>query len=116
MSRRKRRRARWCSKRHSPPCSTSPRATYPWVPVGLLMTDPFLSREEIARVDEPLLIVHGTDDRTVPVEQGRRLFALAHEPKKLAIIDGRRHGDLWEHGLWPIVLGFLRAEGVTGAP
>ena len=51
-------------------------ATYPWVPTSLLMRDPFLSRENILRVDEPLLIVHGTDDRVVPVEMGRKLFAL----------------------------------------
>jgi fermentation-respiration switch protein FrsA (DUF1100 family) len=91
-------------------------ATYPWVPTSLLMRDPFLSRENILRVDEPLLIIHGTDDQVVPVEMGRKLFALAREPKKLAIIDGAAHSDLWDLGLWPIVLGFLRTEGVTGAP
>jgi fermentation-respiration switch protein FrsA (DUF1100 family) len=88
-------------------------ATYPWVPVGWLMRDPFLSRETILRVEEPLLVVQGTNDSVVPVEQGKRLFAVAHEPKKLAIIDGAGHSDLWDHGLWPIVLGFLRMQGVT---
>ena len=77
------------------------------------MRDPFLSRENILRVEEPLLVIHGTADAVVPVEMGRQLFALANEPKKLAIIDGAMHSDLWDHGLWPIVLGFLRAEGVT---
>jgi fermentation-respiration switch protein FrsA (DUF1100 family) len=90
--------------------------TYPWVPVGLLMRDPFLTRDMIVKIDEPLLIVQGTNDDVVPVEQGKRLFALAHEPKKLAIIDGGTHSDLWDHGLWPIVLGFLRLENVTTAP
>lgn len=90
--------------------------TYPWVPVGLLMRDPFLTREMIVKIDEPLLIVQGTNDDVVPVEQGKQLFALAHEPKKLAIIDGGTHSDLWDHGLWPIVLGFLRLERVTTAP
>ena len=91
-------------------------ATYPWVPTKLLMRDPFLSRENILRVDEPVLIVHGTDDKVVPVEMGRSLFALAHEPKELAIVEGATHSDLWDRGLWPIVLGFLRSEGVTNAP
>jgi fermentation-respiration switch protein FrsA (DUF1100 family) len=90
--------------------------TYPWVPVSLLMRDPFLTRDMIVKIDEPLLIVQGTNDDVVPVEQGKRLFALAHEPKKLAIIDGGTHSDLWDHGLWPIVLGFLRLERVTTAP
>lgn len=88
-------------------------ATYPWVPVSLLMRDPFLSRVAIRSVDEPLLVIHGTADTVVPVEMGRALFALAQEPKKLAIIEGGLHSDLWDHGLWPIVLGFLRTEGVT---
>ena len=48
-------------------------ATYPWVPVGLLMRDPFLSREHIKRVEEPVLIVHGTADQVVPVDTAAAL-------------------------------------------
>jgi fermentation-respiration switch protein FrsA (DUF1100 family) len=88
-------------------------ATYPWVPVSLLMRDPFLSREGILSVDEPLLVIHGTADKVVPVEMGRALFMLAREPKKLAIVEGGSHSDLWDRGLWPLVLGFLRTEGLT---
>jgi fermentation-respiration switch protein FrsA (DUF1100 family) len=88
-------------------------ATYPWVPVGLLMRDPFLSREAIRRVEEPLLIVHGTEDMVVPVEHGRRLFALANEPKRLAIFAGAGHANLWERGLWLTVREFLAENGVT---
>jgi hypothetical protein len=91
-------------------------ATYPWVPTKLLMRDPFLSRENILRVEEPLLVVQGTNDAIVPVEQGKRLFEIADEPKKLAVIDGGTHSDLWDRGLWPIVLGFLKTEGVAAAP
>jgi len=89
-------------------------ATYPWAPTSLLMRDPFLTRENILRVEEPVLIVHGTGDTVVPVDMGRQVFALAREPKNLAIIDGAVHNDLWDHGLWPVVLGFLRTEGVSG--
>jgi len=86
---------------------------YPWVPVSLLMRDPFLTREHIKRVEEPILIVHGTEDRVIPVEHGRRLFELAPEPKQLAIVDGAGHDNLWDAGLWPTVLEFLRANGVS---
>jgi uncharacterized protein len=91
-------------------------ATYPWVPVSFLMRDPFLSREHILDVEEPVLIIHGTADQVIPVEQGRRLFEVTHEPKSLAIIEGATHSDLWDRGLWPIVLQFLEAQGVTAAP
>ncbi len=80
---------------------------YPWMPVGLLMEDQFRSRERIRDVSEPLLIVHGTDDEVIPVSHGRKLFALANEPKSLAIIEGAVHNDLWPRGLWERVLHLL---------
>ena len=51
---------------------------------------------------QPLLVVHGTDDQTIPVRYGQRLFEIAREPKQLALIEGAMHGNLWENGLWPI--------------
>jgi uncharacterized protein len=91
-------------------------AAYPWVPVGLLMHDQFLSREHVKRIDEPLLIVHGTADTVIPVDHARRLFDLAGEPKELAIFEGARHDDLWEQGLWRTVLGFLAEHRVVDQP
>jgi fermentation-respiration switch protein FrsA (DUF1100 family) len=88
-------------------------ATYPWVPVRLLMLDQFLSRERIGRVDEPVLIVHGAEDRVVPSEHGRKLFEAANEPKQLVVFDNAGHDDLWEKGLWPAVLGFLQRNGLA---
>jgi len=90
-------------------------ATYPWVPVGLLMRDPFLSREYIQQVDVPVLIIHGTADQVIPVEQGKKLFEFAREPKKLAIIEGGTHSDLWKKGLWKIVLDLLQDQGVVSS-
>ncbi len=71
------------------------------------MEDQFRSRERIGDVSEPLLIVHGTDDEVIPVSHGRKLFALANEPKSLAIIEGAVHNDLWPRGLWERVLHLL---------
>ncbi len=88
-------------------------ATYPWVPVKYLMRDPFLSRDHIGQVHVPLLIIHGSADATVPVEQGKALFKLANEPKELVIVDGAGHGDLWKKGLWPAAVAFLENHGVV---
>lgn len=82
--------------------------TYPWVPTGWLMRDLFLTREHIKRVEEPVLIAHGTADRVIPVAHGRRLFEVAREPKQLAIFEGGAHNDLWDRGLWVTVLNFLQ--------
>ena len=91
-------------------------ATYPWVPVGWLMRDPFLSREHITQVHAPVLIIHGTADAVIPVEEGERLFAVAKEPKELLVVEGATHSDLWERGLWPIVTEFLAKNGVAVQP
>jgi hypothetical protein len=64
---------------------------YPWLPVRLLMKDQFISRDHIGKVKTPLLIIHGDADRVIPVKQGRALFAMANEPKKLVILSGESH-------------------------
>ena len=88
--------------------------TYPWVPVTLLMRDQFRSRDRIARVNEPLLVVHGTADAVVPFHYGRALFDAANEPKRFEALEGASHSNLWEMGLWPAVVQFL--AGLRVAP
>jgi hypothetical protein len=39
-----------------------------------------------------LLMMHGTDDRTMPDYCSRELYARAHEPKELALYPGGDHG------------------------
>lgn len=76
---------------------------YPWLPVAALMKDPMPTRERIKKVQSPILILHGTKDRIIPVEHGKRLYDLAPEPKSLEIVDGVSHSDLWKNGLWETV-------------
>lgn len=80
---------------------------YPWLPVSFLMKDQFRSRDRVGRIDEPLLIVHGTGDTVVPIDQGRDLFDHAAGEKTMHVIDGAGHGDLWDRGLWPVVDAFV---------
>ena len=79
------------------------------------MKDPFLSRERIDKVDEPLLVVHGTEDATIPFAQGQSLFDMANEPKQMRAVEGAGHSDLWIEGLWPTSLEFLARNGVADA-
>ncbi|MFN0112972.1 MAG: alpha/beta hydrolase [Blastocatellia bacterium] len=51
----------------------------------------FESFRKIANVRSPVLVVHGTNDRTIPVAQGRKLFESANQPKQLIIIEGGGH-------------------------
>ena len=70
------------------------RRAYPFLPVSWLLRDRFASYEKIAQVHVPLLVLHGTEDRIVPIEHGRRLYARAPEPKRFVAIEGFGHNDL----------------------
>lgn len=41
----------------------------------------------------PVLIIHGTHDRVVPYEHGRRLYGAAASPKRLWTVEGGGHTD-----------------------
>jgi len=88
-------------------------ASYPFIPVRLLMKDQFRSDERIGRVKAPLLILHGARDRVVPISYGERLFALAPEPKKFIRFAAGEHEDLGYHGAVRAALDFL--DGVMNA-
>ncbi len=64
----------------------------------------------IARISpRPLLLVHGSGDETVSVDDARRLYAQAGEPKKLAIVEGAGHRLRHDEGAMAIVLDWLKA-------
>ncbi|HYF53357.1 MAG TPA: alpha/beta hydrolase [Salinarimonas sp.] len=70
------------------------RSLYAWVPVALLMRDPFLSAARIGAVRAPVLVLHGEGDRVIPFAMGERLFALAPEPKRFVRLPGGHEGNL----------------------
>ena len=51
---------------------------YPALPFNQLVRDKFDSLSKIGNVHAPLLVIHGTDDRVVPFELGRRLYEAAN--------------------------------------
>ena len=72
-----------------------PRPAYPWLPVGLLMKDQYRSRDHIAAVRAPLLILHGAKDRVIPQGFGKRLFDAASEPKTFLSLGPVGHAALF---------------------
>ncbi len=66
---------------------------FPWLPRWLhfLARNRFESARKIASVGCPVLITHGTKDEIIPVEQGRRLYESARDPKRLLIVEGGDH-------------------------
>jgi len=78
-----------------------------WLPVALLMKDKFQSDKALADLDMPLIWIHGTADRVIPVSQGQKLYDGYDGPKTAHIIEGGQHTNLWFLGGREIVLEAL---------
>lgn len=66
--------------------------------------------DEIA--PRPVLLIHGTEDRRITLEQVRRLFSAAEEPKSLWLVEGATHSGIRSpvlDALTPDVIAFLEA-------
>jgi fermentation-respiration switch protein FrsA (DUF1100 family) len=83
---------------------------YWFLPVRLLMKDPFRSDMRIGKVTVPLLILHGARDNVVPIALGERLFALANEPKRFVRFADGGHEDLDAHGAQDAARAFLSGQ------
>ena len=82
-------------------------AAYPFAPVRWMLKDKYRSDERIGRVSAPLLVLHGEQDRIVPIRLAERLFALAREPKRFVRFAEGGHVDLDGHGAAKVVKEFL---------
>ncbi len=76
------------------------RQAYPWAPVGLLMKDQFRSRDHIAHIRAPLLILHGDADGVIPQGFGKRLFDAAKDPKTFLSLGPVGHEALFDPVTW----------------
>ena len=80
---------------------------FPFVPVRLLMRDPFHSDQKISRVNVPLLVMHGEADPAINISFGERLFALAIEPKQFVRLRGGGHENLDDFGAMETARQFI---------
>ena len=68
---------------------------FPWLPVRWMMRNRFDSAAVLARLDVPLLQIHGDRDRIVPLVRGQTLFEAARTQHKHWITaQGFGHNDL----------------------
>ena len=61
---------------------------YPWMPIRLVMRNPFESILKVPRIGSPVLFIHSPEDEIIPFDEGRRLFAAAPEPKQFVPVRG----------------------------
>ncbi len=58
----------------------------------------FASIDKIAHIQAPLLMMHGSQDQTIPIKLGEKLFTAANAPKLWLRIEGGGHSDLQQVG------------------
>lgn len=66
---------------------------YPFLPVSVLLWDRYPNDEWITQIEVPVMMIGGSEDRVVPLEQTERLFKLATTPKRLLVVEGAGHND-----------------------
>lgn len=64
---------------------------YWWVPVNLLMRDPFRADRFAPKVRQPVFAIHCRNDWITPYEGGRRLVSLLAGPTRFVTVDRRCH-------------------------
>lgn len=69
-----------------------------FLPIGLLMKDTFRSDLALAELRVPLIWLHGTDDRVIPLASGQALFDGYSGPKTAHILPGANHNNVWLSG------------------
>ncbi|CDS54049.1 putative exported protein [Polaromonas sp. CG9_12] len=62
-----------------------------WLPLRLLITQPFDSVDKVSRLGAPLLVVHGSDDQLIQPALGRKLYEAAQQPKAFVLVEGGSH-------------------------
>ncbi|QJC56296.1 hypothetical protein HC248_01598 [Polaromonas vacuolata] len=62
-----------------------------WLPLKLLITQPFDSIDKVANIGSPLLVVHGSNDQLILPSLGRKLYDAAAQPKAFVLVEGGSH-------------------------
>lgn len=71
------------------------KSRFPIVPVKQLMRYELPSHKYIKQVKCPITMLHGTDDKVIPLESAEKLYrSLSNNKITLAVIDGGSHNDL----------------------
>lgn len=71
------------------------RATFPRIPLHLIAGNVFDTLSAIRRLDVPLLVIHGSEDESVPSWMANAIYDACPSPKRLHIVEGGLHKDLY---------------------
>ena len=74
------------------------RMVYGDLPVDLLMSLKLDNVGRVGKVSQPVLVIHGVDDTTIPFSMGKAVFDAAPEPKTFLPVAGADHSDCYLMG------------------
>ncbi|WP_343562865.1 alpha/beta hydrolase [Kiloniella sp. b19] len=83
---------------------------YGFFPVKWLLRDHWRSDVWAADVTAPVLILHGSRDRIIPIEHSRHLFEAFAGPKQMEVFEEGQHIDLYDHGAEAVATKFLNTH------
>jgi uncharacterized protein len=69
------------------------RLQYPMIP-EMLVPDAYPSLRRVSGLACPLLVLHGDNDRLIPLAHGQAVFDAAPAPKRMEILPGAGHNDI----------------------
>lgn len=83
---------------------------------SLLPFDKFDNISKIKKVNCPILLIHGTRDKVIPIWHGKKLFAAAKSPKFFVWLEGLDHNDLptTEDDYWRALKEFVEVINKNG--
>lgn len=81
--------------------------TFDLLPLSLIMKDTYPTFELIDKINTRVFIAHGKQDKTIPYNQGIKLFEKASHPKIFYSADKAGHNNLPDHGFIDAVLEWL---------
>ncbi len=67
---------------------------FPFLPVRWLLRYPMKSYEHVRQLSCPVAVFHGTADRIIPIESGKKLFEVIPTEKEFFQVEGGRHNNL----------------------
>ena len=82
----------------------------PLVPFQYTVADKYNNVKKIAKLNMPYLIIHGTEDGTIPFLHGKKLFEAANEPKEFFPVADAGHNDVHDVAdkvFWKKISSFL---------
>jgi fermentation-respiration switch protein FrsA (DUF1100 family) len=85
------------------------RMHYPYAPIRWLLRDRYDNLSKIGAVRAPVLIYGGLADGVIPPRQFAQLHAAVRSARRLWLIAGADHVDVWDKGGSDHVFAFLRA-------